>query len=311
MLKLLRTALNSARRALMIMVLLLSLALNAALVVSETLYMAVSNIAGAAMELISPSLRPTNHVASLTTALEQERIAKRKIQNELASAHTELIAERQISRKIKGEIAISQAQLAAERVTKQKLRQEFLNQGAQLAAERATLARAKVTTLRATSKIAAKLTAMAARETATAPAEAIPGYGAAVIAATLALDVADICTSIAGLVELQNIYEPNAAPLKNDLTVCGAKVPSKKEIYAFAISNPAAAVNSAIGSVPSLSDMKEINFSAIDWAFITNKMKQDTDSVLVAIANGTAKAASGLSDYAALKSSQIGNWMSE
>lgn len=97
------------------------------------------------------------------------------------------------------------------------------------------------------------------------PAEAIPYLGAAVIVGATALEIRDMCANFQDLAELQQLIDPSAAPAPDAQTACATEVPTRREVVEALSNAPEQTWNAARDAMPSISELREIEISNIDW----------------------------------------------
>jgi hypothetical protein len=114
-------------------------------------------------------------------------------------------------------------------------------------------------------RVARRTGVSASREVASMPAEAIPYLGAAIIVGVTALEIRDMCANLQDLAELQQLIDPSAAPAPDAQTVCALEVPSKQEVVAALRSAPGQAWAAARDALPTVSELREIDITEIDW----------------------------------------------
>ncbi len=119
-------------------------------------------------------------------------------------------------------------------------------------------------------RVARRTGVSASRDVASMPAEAVPYIGAAVIVGVTALEIRDMCANLQDLAELKQLIDPSAAPSPDTQTVCAIEVPTNREVVEALRSAPEQAWTAAIDAMPSISDLREIEISNIDWQEIAS-----------------------------------------
>jgi hypothetical protein len=114
-------------------------------------------------------------------------------------------------------------------------------------------------------RVARRTAASAARDVSSMPAEAIPYLGAAVIVGVTVKEVGDMCANLKDLAELQQLLDPTSAPPPEAQTVCDIKVPTKREVVEVLKSAPEQAWLAAKDALPTVSELREIDITEIDW----------------------------------------------
>lgn len=241
----LKSALRLLRRLIAPALLAFSLFLNIALFFSSSVY----GLAASAVELVSGrktlAARQADEIATVHAHLNEERRLRREAQSGLAQANADLLAERQMKRELRSELADASELLAVSRANRKRV-QDAAGKVAERVSQRA------------------KRTAV--REVVSMPGEAIPIYGAAVIATATALEIKDLCQTLIDMTELQQLFDPSATPSEEQLTVCSLEVPPREVIWQTAMSAPGEAWDRAMSTLPDLEDVRSFEMDAVDWA---------------------------------------------
>lgn len=113
----------------------------------------------------------------------------------------------------------------------------------------------------------ARVAKTAAANVSSMPAESVPIYGVAVIAAATAFEVDMACRTMDDFYALQVALEPELAnpPDRND--ICGISIPTKEEIWELIKASPSAAWESGVSGLTTASDsirnLETPNFGAV------------------------------------------------
>lgn len=314
-----RRLFSGLRRSIWVLVLLASLGFNALLVVNEAVFAAVSGLVGAATGLVMPKARLSGEVASLSKDLDAQKRINRELRQEAAVKQAELVAEQQAKRRIKTELATSAAELAVERTTARELRGMLAVEAANLAAETVVRQRAetKVANLstgiakqanqisKVSTRVKTRMATAVKRETATMAGEAIPGWGIGVIVAATTLEITDLCLTVADMKEMEALFAPDSKPLPEDLTICGAKVPSKKELMALVVDRPLEAWAAARAALPELSDL---DLSEVDLKAAGVDFWNSTKGFSSMVATGALDATANATEAVKRKAMQLEHW---
>jgi hypothetical protein len=140
--------------------------------------------------------------------------------------------------------------------------------------------------------VARRTSVSATRDVASMPAEAIPYLGAAVIVGATALEIRDMCQNLQDLAELQQLIDPSSIPSPEAQTVCALEVPTREEVVDAVSNAPRQAWIAARDAMPSISDLREIEISEIDWDEITASGLARANSLAIGVtdaATGTAQ----------------------
>lgn len=146
-------------------------------------------------------------------------------------------------------------------------------------------------------RVARRTGVSATRDVASMPAEAIPYLGAAVIVGATVLEIRDMCQNLEDLAELQQLIDPSSIPSPETQTVCALEVPTRQEVVAAVSNAPRQAWTAARDVMPSVSELRQIEISQIDWSGITASG--------VARANGLA---TGVTDAATDTAQWLHRW---
>lgn len=94
-----------------------------------------------------------------------------------------------------------------------------------------------------------------------------------------------MCANLQDLAELQQLIDPSAVPSPDALTVCALEVPSKQEVVEVLRSAPGQAWAAARDALPTVSAMRKIDITEIDWQELASAGRE-----------GATTAANGLDD---------------
>ena len=245
-----RSGFRFVRRSLFLVALLVSIAINGALLLSNAFLGAASVAVSALTGKSSLVTQQADDIARLQAENAAERKAHREARSELAETSGVLVSERRAREKATRELTtLSNASKSAK-------------QAANEAAERVT---------RRTQRAAV-------RETTVMPAEAIPWLGTAVIVSATALELADMCATIQDMTSLQRALDPSIIAPPEEAEVCGMQVPTRKELWNAAKNAPAQAWEAGIEIMPTADELREIELSDIDWRGMGNAFAESAAS---------------------------------
>lgn len=253
------------RRSVFMLILLASIAFNAALLLSDAVFKMASGAVSAVTGVKSLVVRQADEVSDLSTELVAERAAKREVRSELAETTVELAAERQVTREIRSELAQNTAELATQRAVTRQIRSELAETSAQLT----LAARARREMADAASgirkRVATRSARAATRAAASAPGKAIPTAGAVLVATLTAVEIADLCATVSDMNELAAVFKPDDETEEEALTVCGAEVPTRSEIIEAVQNAPGKAWDAARETIPTVEQLKAMDLPDVDW----------------------------------------------
>jgi hypothetical protein len=263
----LRFSLSVLRKFAVILILLASLAVNIAMLVSSTVAGLASSAVAAVTGARTVFLRRADEITELSKTLDTERIVNRELRSDVASITADLSAERIAHRRTRGELAEVSADLAT---SSRLIRSETRESASELVG-----------------KISARTARAARREIAAMPAESIPIWGTAIIVAVTTLELHDMCQNIQELNSLQKLLDPDADELEEKLTVCSIPVPTRNEVWAAARNSPQAVWSAAQKAMPNAEELRSMELPEIDWTNLGVKIGQNagswTDSATVTL----------------------------
>lgn len=252
-----RSGFRFVRRSLFLVALLVSIALNGALLLSNA-FLGAASVAVSAL----------TGKSSLVTQQADD----------IARLQAEYAAEKKAHREVRSELAETSGKLAAERKAKQKATRELSEASAEIAALSIANKAAKKEAAETAARVSARMKKAAVRETAAMPAEALPWLGTTVIVAATTLELADMCATIEDMSNLQNALDPSLDVLPEQAQVCGMKVPSKEEILEAAKSAPGKVWQASVDLMPTAEELKSIDITEIDWKGIGESIADTTVS---------------------------------
>ena len=257
---------KSIIKLLVVILLVISITLNVAMFVGGAIYQVASSAFRAVTGIRTVAMQHADKVASLTTDLGKERVAKKQLRGELADATTDLSSERAASRKLRVELTDSTTQLSLERTTTKKLRSELSDTSTDLVTFRGKKVAIKEAVGSTADRISRRAVTTSSREVGAMAGEAIPYIGTAVIVGVTALELKDLCDTLKDMDELRSAFDPDMKRSEDRKTVCAMEVPSREELWAIAKASPEKAWTSARDAVPTLEEIKSFDFPDIDWA---------------------------------------------
>lgn len=244
-LRLIWSSIGVLRRFLIILLLLASLALNVAIVLSS----AVASLASSAVSAVTGArtvfLQQADEIAELSTTVDVERVANRELRSEVATTTADLNTERLAHRQTRQQLGAMSADLAT---SSRVIRSE----GREAAAE-------------IIEGISERTARTARREVAAMSAEAIPFWGTAIIVAATTLELRDMCQNIQDLDDLHRLLNPSADELEQDLTVCSMSVPTRNEIWEAARRSPQQVWSTARDAMPTADEIRAMDLPEINW----------------------------------------------
>lgn len=227
--------------------LILSLALNVAFFASEALLTFASGMASSITGTRSLITRQADDIARLQTDLDAERRINRELRQEATENASELAVERAARREVRAELTQTTSELAESRILRAQL-QDATTDTAERMAKRAQ--RASI------------------REISTMPAEAVPFWGTAVIVSASALEIYDLCQNLIDIHDLQLMFDQDAVPSEEQLTVCSLEVPSKDDVWDAARSAPGDVWLAAKEAMPTAETFQNLEMPDFDWSAI-------------------------------------------
>lgn len=280
--------LRVVRRTFFTLLLIASLLFNGALLLSDAVFKVASGAVSAITGVKSLVVRQADELSEMSSHLVAERAATREVRSELTETTVELAAEKKITREVRSELAENAAELAAEKKITREIRSELAENAAELAAQRAITRqlRGELTETSAglalalksrrdaaraartiRSRVATRSAKSAVRTAASAPGKAIPTAGAVLVATLTAIEIADLCATVSDMNELASVLSPEDSSLDegDPLTVCGVEPPTRSEILEAIQNSPDAAWKTAIETIPSLEELKEMELPDVDW----------------------------------------------
>lgn len=237
--------LNFLRRSLFLVILIASLLFNAALLLSDTLFLLASGAIGAVTGVRSLVVRQADDIAKQSAESVAERQVAREVRSEMAEKTAQLASERRVSREVRSELAETTMQLSTARAARNQVRE-----AAETTAKR----------------IAQRTKRGAIREIASMPAEAIPFWGTAIIVGATGLEIADMCATVTDMTDLQRLFDPDIAVPDEQLTVCSLQVPSRGEIWEMARNAPSQVWDSAKNAMPTSEEVQNFELPRVDWS---------------------------------------------
>ena len=251
----------------------LSLAFNLLLLLSNSAYLLASSTLSALTGTKTLITRQSDEIAELSTMIATQEATEKKLKRELASASRTLAtykaAQIETTKKLtrqSDEIAELSTMIATQEATEKKLKRELTDASGTLAAYKA----AQNDTTR---RVIRRNNYAATRKVATIPARAIPMIGTGVIVGVAALELSDMCKTVKDMAKLNKILDPSSAPTEDELTVCHAKVPTRKEI----IDKTATGASDAWKAlkeykIPDMDDLIDQDMLDVDWSGISKSM---------------------------------------
>lgn len=291
------------RRSIFILTFALSVLFNIGLIVSSSVQALVSSAVAAVSgartaygALSDRLIAKSDDLAQADADLVNERRAYRELRGELSDATEELTTERVANREIREQLRSTTVDLGTERAARNQIERELNETATELASERAALrlARSELSdvatglpprrlseevreaTADTIERVARRTATGTTRELATAPAEAVPMWGTAVIVSSLALDLWDMCQNMQDLTELQSMIDPDFEVPEDRLEVCSIEVPTRDDIWKAARSAPGEAWSAARDAMPSAQDLQDMEIPDIDWAQLGSSMAEST-----------------------------------
>jgi vacuolar-type H+-ATPase subunit I/STV1 len=289
---------GTVRKFLVTGLLIASVAFNAALLVSTSLYTVANGIVSSITSTKSLAAQHADDIARVDAELVAERKLARETKTELASVSADLSTQKNLSRELKTELTSTTAQLSSSRKAVTSLNTELTNTSAELTTSRAATRNARnelantsaeLTTSRAATRIAQqeltdiksgahykrinriadRVTARgqrsAAKNIASMPAEGIPFWGTAIIVVATGAEIYDLCQTAIDMQELKYVFNPSERPTDEELTVCNIQVPSREDIIDYAKTAPGDVYDSVKENFPtSADDLPEL--PDIDWS---------------------------------------------
>jgi hypothetical protein len=259
-------------RLFLVSVLAFSLALNIALFVGGAFYKLASSAVSAVTGMRTLALQHADEVASLSGDLAEERVAKQKLRGELSDMTSELATERVAARQLRDELA-------------DPFSRRVLYKGEKVAVRDVVNATA--------SRISKRAMVTSSREVGSMAGEALPYIGVAVIVGVTALELKDLCDTLKDMSELQRAVSPETSPSEEEKTICAIKVPTRQELWEKVKASPGKAWESAIDSVPTLEEIRNIEIPEIDLQNAWLGAVNGTGRVWEATKDGTGKAWEG------------------
>jgi hypothetical protein len=226
-------------------ILILSLTLNIALFVGGSISHIASSAFGAMTGIRTVAAQHASEVAQLGDELASERAAKRKLRSELSEATGQLTSERTVTRKLREELADPLSRVVTYRGKKVAMR-EAVDLTADRISKRAVIASSR------------NVGAMAG--------EAMPHIGVAVIVGVTALELDDLCDTLKDMNALKRAVSVGESPDEDEKTICAVRVPSKQELWETMKASPEMAWSAARKAVPTLEDVKQMEFPDVDWS---------------------------------------------
>lgn len=272
----LRFALKTFRRTLFAIFLILSLALNVALVVSAGVF----ELASSAVESLTGkrylAARSADEFSDVSNKLDAERRINRELRSDLASANADLVVERQLRRELRSELIETTAELTAVAAARRRLQRSVVD---------------------VSDRVENRMARAATRETAVMAGESVPFWGAAVIVSATTLELFDLCQTAVDMNEIRALFDPNLAVPEDQLTICGLEVPSRQELTDAAVAAPGKAWNSARDALPTLEDVKTFEWPDFNWGGYAQDLR-----------DGTGEIVDDMADGAEIKWEQLKNW---
>ena len=273
-----RSGFRFVRRSLFLVALLVSIAINCALLLSDVFLGAASVAARALTGKPSLVTQQADDIARLQAENAAEKKAHREAREELAETSGELVAERKAKQKARKELSTTSAELAAERIARRELRSQLADKTIAVAALSNASKTAKKEAAEAATRVSARMKKAAVRETAAMPAEALPWLGATVIVAATTLELADMCATIKDMTKLQRALDPKIVAPPEQAQVCGMQVPTKEEILEAAKKAPGKVWQASVDLMPTAEELKSIDISEIDWKDVGESIADTTVS---------------------------------
>jgi len=252
---------------------------NAALLLSDTLFVLASGAIGAVTGARSLVVRQADDIAKQSAELAAERQVTREVRSELTEKTAQLASERRVVREVQSELVETTAQLSTSRAARNQVRE-----AAEITAGR----------------IAQRTKRGALRELASMPAESIPFWGTAIIVGATTLEIADMCATVTDMTNLQRVFDPDLAVPEEQLTVCNLQVPSKGEIWTMARNAPSQVWESATDAMPTSEDIQNFELPNVDWS-----------SLGASIADTSGSWADTAGEAVGNKWGQVRNWWNE
>jgi hypothetical protein len=301
--------------------LVMSLTLNVAMVVSASVFGAMSTLVEAfsgtrqmavrsatEFQEVAAELDGQNRLnrqlradlADVNKDLVAERQARRELSTALADATADAAAERKSRRELTAQLASAHAELVAEQQLKRELRTELAGMSSDLAAATAARQQIRDASSEIITRVTSRTTRSAQRETAVMAGEAVPFWGTAIIVTATAMELNDLCQTMKDMNELQALFDPSLTVPVDRLAVCGMEVPSRQKLWESASSAPGAAWVAARAAIPSIEEVKEFELPDVNWQSLRKRIGEGVTDM----ANGASEAAGGKWD-------QLKTWWSE
>jgi hypothetical protein len=217
---------------------------------------------------------------SLAEDVNIELNTNRRLQAEL----TELDLERAITAQLATELSLerNQSRNLSQLLGTERNRAESLQlDNARLRASQTVNFRGVQTPIRVAisytlSSANARVVKTAAANVGSMPAEAIPFYGVAIIAAATAFEVDMACRTMDDFYELQVALDPELALPEGREERCGIAVPTKDEIWTLVKQSPGAAWSTSVESLSAVSD-SVLNIETPDFGSAWQRLVQYFD----------------------------------
>lgn len=259
---------KGTRRILIVLLLLCSLAFNALIFVSSSIYSAVANSVEAIAGLRNPLIHSADEFSELSRTVDEQKQLNKKLRSELAETQAELLTERQLIREIRGELAETTAQVAREKAIRRQLRSDVSG---------------------VSTRVTKRVNRSAKREVAVAAGEAVPAWGIAVIAGITALELHDLCQTAKDMNELEVLFDPSLALNENELTACGFRVPTKSELASMAMSAPENAWAASREALPTLEEISEFDLPDVSLSDMREAMGSKASEVSTSVGNSASE----------------------
>ena len=323
--KLFKTLFKFTGKTVFIIILVASLSFNAAMLLFDSVYALASGAVSTASGIRSLVVRQADEISDLNAKLTVEKKLQREVKTELVSTSSELAAERlttstlrsnltqqteelldanaklalekKLNREVKTELAATTARLTAERATTRTVRSNLAQKTAEIASLKNFRSKAMIATNNAAEKIAQRTKRAALRDVAAMPAEAIPFWGTAVIVTATTLELADMCLNLVDMTNLQKFFDPTYKASEDQLTVCSLEVPSKEEIVEAVKTSPSKVWCSAVTTMPTATELKNLELPDVDWSNVTLTAKEKVSEITDTVVGTTGKKINQIVDW--------------